>query len=153
MISIFLYLLFGVSFVAGITGYWLGKRQVKKAEQLDLNRNVECFQDSIVQAKAIGNAIKTRSALLGSSNLSYTFKGFKKVHVAHAFDPVGDSGNKNTDAVLKGESAQLIQFIRICHSYGINIRLFQIGEKLPEDVKNVKDLFYTTPDSDLYTEK
>lgn len=105
----------------------------------------------MAQAKTIGQAIKSRATVLGCSNLSYTFKGFKKTHVAHAFDPIGDSGNKNTEAVLKGESVDMIRFIRICHSYGINIRLFQIGEKLPENIKDVKDLFYTNPSSNLYT--
>ena len=149
--DIFIYMLLGFSFVGGIIGYWLGKRQVLKAKQITFNRNVDCFQDAIVQAKAIGKAIKFRAMLLGSDSLSYTFKGFKKIHVAYAFDPKGDSGNKNTDAVIKGESSQLIRLIRICHSYGINIRLFQIGEKLPENIKNVKGLFYTKPESDLYT--
>ena len=111
--------------------------------------NVDSFNDSIAQAKAIGKAIYNRAFILGNPSLSANFKGYKKTYHFSAFDSE-DYRTEKTEAFLQGNSVDLIKFCRLCHSNGISIRLRQIGLKDTGHPKTEKNKFVSKPEPTLF---
>ena len=108
-------------------GYKAGMDRRNGIASFRTNPNVEAHNDSIIQAKKIGISIAWRAALLNNPTLSTRHKVAGRTFNFFAFDYTKELKTDNTTAFLKGNSIILIRFCRMCHSFGVSIKLRQIG--------------------------
>ena len=124
--------------ISTLAGYVYGLLNMRKAVKLSKRLPLMPHEDSIEQAKKIASAIRNRAICLKNSKLAYLI-GTKNIF--YVFDDY-------TKGFLKGDCVKLVRFIRICHLYGINIKLYQIGQKI--NIGNNECVFYSQPDIELY---
>ena len=143
-------ILLGVAVLIAWAGYRSGLKRRNCICSILRNPNVDSNDDSIEQARMIGRAIEQRALVLGNPGLSTARKIGEKTRHYYAFGGIEEFKTDNAEAFMKGNCVNLIRFCRVCHSYGISIRLRQIGLKDAENPTKPSDTFISRPEATLF---